>query len=155
MNNDLLWAALRLHEANSDEYGLNTFYRFDLGNGDTPNYKKPDIDEEHYRVEKVIADALRSLPEIERDEVLKAVFAKQYKQDEKSQSILDSVCEHKWDVRHTFCSLAADGQFSEKMIATASGHESLEVLRKYTHAMKGMQEQVSQHIADTLLPKLY
>jgi len=59
------------------------------------------------------------------------------------------------EVRHTFCSLAADGQFSEKMIATASGHESLEVLRKYTHAMKGMQEQVSQHVADTLLPKLY
>lgn len=101
MNKDLLWAALKLHSSDAFECGHDSFFMFDLGNGDTPNFAKPNHESDDYRIEAIIADALRELSKDERDEILKSAFADQYQELEESKMYageekrrLDSICHH-------------------------------------------------------------
>lgn len=54
------------------------------------------------------------------------------------------------EIRHTFCSVGASLNFSEKMIQSASGHASVEALRRYTHSMSDMQIEVTNAVSAKL-----
>lgn len=58
------------------------------------------------------------------------------------------------EIRHTFCTIAGSKNFGEGMIQAASGHASVEALRRYTHAMRSMQEEVTNAVGAELIPAL-
>lgn len=55
------------------------------------------------------------------------------------------------DMRHTFCTLAAQQGASNMELATAIGHRTLNILQRYTHLDAQVTKKFSKNISEQIL----
>ncbi len=58
------------------------------------------------------------------------------------------------DMRHTFCSLAAQQGASNLELATAMGHRTLNMLQRYTHLDVQVTKKFSKNISEQILQRV-